>query len=116
MSRLPPIAGYVRRSLQLTSVHVVNEEEARELARQELASEDFVITGTKRISGAWLVSYNNRKFVETGDIRYAEAGPGPLLVYDSGRIASGPGSTRVRRSPMSKTLHEWLVGGQLEQP
>ena len=42
-------------------VGVVNEVEARELARRELTSEDLVITSSERISRTWVVSFNNRK-------------------------------------------------------
>jgi hypothetical protein len=87
----------------------VNEEEARELARRELASKDFVITGAKRIGLTWVVSYNSRKYVESGDLRYFETGPGPILVSDSGRVMRAPGTTPTRRPSGSKTLAEWAA-------
>ena len=48
----------------------MNEEEARELARRELASQELDITGAPRISKTWVVSYDTRTYVNTGDVRY----------------------------------------------
>jgi hypothetical protein len=46
----------------------MEEEEARELVGRELASDNLVVTDTKCISRTWVVSFNNRKYVETGDL------------------------------------------------
>ena len=37
------------------------------------ASDNLVVTDTKCISRTWVVSFNNRKYVETGDLLYGLA-------------------------------------------
>jgi len=92
------------------NVGVINEDEARELVRRALdrASEYFVITDAKRISSTWVVSYNSRKYVETGDLRYFETGPGPILVSDDGRLMRAP-TGRPTRPSGSMTLAECIA-------
>ena len=46
----------------------MDEVEARELARRELGTDDLVITNANRIDRTWVISYNSRKYVETGDL------------------------------------------------
>ena len=76
----------------------------RELIVRELGAER-VITGIKRISRSWVVTWESRKYVETGDIRYLEAGPWKTyLVSDSGVVVGAQGTnllphaTRERQS------------------
>jgi hypothetical protein len=85
---------------------VVNDEEARELTRRELSSDSLVITDSKRINRTWVVYFNNRRYVETGDVLYFETGPGPILVSDSGRVMRAPGTTRPIRTSERKSLAE----------
>jgi hypothetical protein len=95
----------------------VDEVEARELARRELGNENLVITDAKRIGQTWVVSYNSRKYVETGDLRYYETGPSlRILVSDDGRVVRAPGSTRPTRPSGSKTLAESLAESEQQQP
>ena len=51
-----------------------------------LSGVEYVVTSVERISRTWCVHYNNRRYVETGEIRYALAGNGPILVSDDGTI------------------------------
>ena len=84
----------------------MDEEEARELARRELSSDSLVITDSKRISRNWVVYFNHRKYVETGDSLYFETGPESILVSDSGSVVRAAGSTRPTRTSARKTLAE----------
>lgn len=101
---------------QLTNVRLVNERDARELARRELASEDLVITGASRISKTWVVSYDTRKYVDTGDVLYMLTGPGPLLVSDGGSVVRGPDTTRPKRTSRPKTIAEAVAEFEQQQP
>jgi hypothetical protein len=47
---------------------------------------EFVITHVTRISRTWCVFYNNRRYIETGEISHALAGNGPVLVSDEGVV------------------------------
>jgi hypothetical protein len=94
----------------------MHEEEARELARRELASDSLVIMDSKRFSRTWVVSFNTRKYVETGDVRYFETGPGPILVSDRGRVMRAPGTTRPTRTSRRKTLAESAAEFEQRQP
>ena len=98
------------------SVGVMDEEEARELASRELASDNLVITDAKRISRTWVVSFNNRKYVETGDLLYFETGPGPILVSDSGRVGRAEGTTRRTATSRHMTLAESVAEFEQQQP
>lgn len=51
-----------------------------------LSNAEFVITSVARISRTWCVHYNDRRYVDTGEIRYALAGNGPILVSDAGDV------------------------------
>ena len=102
--------------MQLTNVRVVNEQEARELARRALASEDLVITGASRISKTWVVSYDTREYVDTGDDLYMLTGPGPILVSDGGSVVSGPGTTRPNRTAGPTTIAEAVAEFEQQQP
>jgi len=94
----------------------VDEVEARELARRELGTDDLVITNANRIGRTWVISYNSRKYVETGDLRYYETGPSlRILVSDSGQVMRAP-SRRLTRPPGSKTLAEFLAESEQQQP
>jgi len=85
----------------------MDESIARDLAAAELASMqarvdtvdqdktlhglppsgvEFVITTIQRISDTWCVFYNNRAYLDTGNIGHALAGNGPILVSPQGRI------------------------------
>lgn len=112
--KVPPFAGYRWALFEAHSVCVVDEVEARELARRELGSENLVITDAKRIGRTWVVSYNSRKYVETGDLRYFETGPGPILVSDSGLVMRAT-SRRPTRPSGSKTLAEWVAEFEQQQ-
>jgi len=103
----------VGRFSQLSTVRVVNEEEARELARRELASEELVITGTSRISETWVVAYNSRTYVETGDVLELLTGPGPIFVSDSGRVGRAEGSPR--RTSKSRRMTQAESVAEFEQ-
>jgi hypothetical protein len=82
----------------------VEEAEARELAGRDLASEDLVVVGARRVSQTWVVSYNTRQYVETGDLGHYLTGPGPILVSDGGRVMRVPGS-----EPGSKSLEDLIA-------
>jgi hypothetical protein len=112
---VPPYTGWAELSKQLTSVRVVNEQDARELAPRELASEDLVITSASRISKTWVVSYDARKYVETGDVLYMLTGPGPLLVSDGGTVVRGPGTTRPAHTSRPKTIDEAVAEFEQQQ-
>jgi hypothetical protein len=98
------------------SVGVMNEEEARELALRELGSDSFVITDSKRIGRTWVINYQSRKYVETGNVLYMESGPGPIFVSDSDYVVRGPGTTRPTQSAGSKTLAESVAEFEQQQP
>jgi len=103
-------------SVEAHNVGVVDEVEARELARRELGTDDLVITNASRIGRTWVISYNDRNYVETGDLRYYETGPSlRILVSDSGRVMRAP-SRRLTRPPGSKTLAELLAESEPQQP
>ena len=101
--------------MQFIRFGAVDEEEAHELARRELASTDLVITGSKRIGETWVVHYDNRKYVETGDVRYVEIGPGPILVSDDDRVTRAPGRS-ISRPESAMTLEQLLAGDEPKQP
>jgi hypothetical protein len=68
-------------------VIVVDEGRARELAQRFLketirpkVAHDLVLTTVDQYENCWVVTYNTRRFAETGEIRYALAGNGPLIV------------------------------------
>jgi hypothetical protein len=71
-------------------------EEAKLLAQQYLESlgtEPFAFYDhlSERRSYGWVLFYNSRQFIETGNILYAFGGNGPLVVLDaSGEVASLP--------------------------
>jgi hypothetical protein len=94
----------------------VNEQDARELARRELASEDLVITGASHISKTWVVSYDTRKYVDTGDVLYMLTGPGPLLVSEGGSVARGPGTTRPTHTSRPETIAEAVAQFERQHP
>jgi Immunity protein 35 len=103
-------------SEQITSVRVVNEQEARELARRALASEDLAITGASRISKTWVVSHDTREYVDTGDDLYMLTGPGPLLVSEGGRLVRGPGTTRPTHTSRPETIAEAVAEFEQQHP
>jgi hypothetical protein len=82
----------------------VDETENHEIAGRDLASDDVIVVGARRISLTWVVSYNTQEDVETGDISHHLTGPGPILVSDGGRVMRVPG-----HEPGSKSL-EALTG------
>ena len=47
---------------------------------------EFVITQVTRISRTWCVFYNNRRFIETGEIGHALGGNGLVLLRDEGVV------------------------------
>jgi hypothetical protein len=94
----------------------MDEEEARELASRERASDSLVITDAKRIGGTWVVSFNNRKYVETGDLRYYETGPGPILLSDSGHVGRAEGSTKRTAASRRMTLAESVAEFEQQNP
>lgn len=74
--------------LWLTST--VDAEEAQRLAEAELATGDQrhgpTVTSVRRISRTWVVFWNSRLFVETGDEMQMLGGNAPLMVSDDGRV------------------------------
>jgi hypothetical protein len=94
----------------------MNEEEARELARREMASDNLAITDSKRISKTWVVSFNDRRYVETGDDSYFLTGPGPILVSDRGRVMRAPGTTRSTPTSRRATLAESVAEFENQEP
>ena len=89
------------------SVGVMNEEEARELALRELGSDSFVITDSKRIGRTWVINYQSREYVETGNVLYMESGPGPIFVSDSGHVMRGPVRLDRRVRLEARPLPSW---------
>ena len=98
------------------NVGVVTEEEACELARRELDTEDLVITGASRISKTWVVAYNSRTYVETRDVLDFLTGPGPIFVADSGRVGQAEGSTRRTATSRRLTLAESVAEFEQQKP
>jgi hypothetical protein len=94
----------------------VTEEEACELARRELATEDLVITGASRFSKTWVVAYNSRKYVETGDVLDLLTGPGPIFVSDGGPVGQAEGSTRRTATSRRMTLAESVAEFEQQKP
>jgi hypothetical protein len=93
----------------------MEEEEARELVQQQLHAE-FAVTGVERISKTWVVSWESRKYIETGDLRFVETGPGKkYLVSDAGQITRTPGTTRSRSTTKRKTLLELVAEFEEDQ-
>jgi hypothetical protein len=63
------------------------DEEALEVAfafladrSDEIRTGEWVITGAREHETAWSVSYQSRAFIDSGDIRRALAGNGPVVV------------------------------------
>ena len=42
--------------------------------------DEYVITGVERVSQTWVVHYQSRRHLESGEIRHARAGNGPIRV------------------------------------
>jgi Immunity protein 35 len=66
---------------------VENEREARVIAQRFLDEEiqsksryELVLTDVLEFPHCWVVGFNARQFVETGDFRHALAGGGPIIV------------------------------------
>jgi hypothetical protein len=92
----------------------MEEEEARRLVELQLQA-DFAVTGVERISKTWVVSWESRKYIETGDLRFVETGPGKrYLVSDTGRITRTPGTGMSRSAAKRKTLLELVA--EFEEP
>jgi len=92
----------------------VDDQEACDLVRQVLGDEE-VVTGATRIGRTWVVSHQSRTFVESGDVRYIEAGPGPMLVSDSGSVVGGPGTTPAPGASR-RTLDEAVAEFERQRP
>jgi hypothetical protein len=87
----------------------MEEEEVRELVQRQLHA-DLAVTGVERISKTWVVSWESRKYIETGDVRYVETGPGKkYLVSDAGQITRTPGTAMSRTTSKRKTLLELVA-------
>lgn len=76
---------------------MIDRTEAEQSARRLLDDIDYdeelvlVDALTREGSTAWLFVYNSRRFVETGDHRYAFVGAGPILVdRTTGEAAFAP--------------------------
>lgn len=96
----------------------MDESIARELAAVELASMqarvdtvdqdkrrhglppsgvEFVLTSIQRIGDTWCAFYNNRAYVDTGNIIHALAGNGPILISAQGRIGHAGSALSVEQ-------------------
>ena len=83
---------------------VVDEARAREFAQRFLkdtiqpkVAHDLVLTTLDQYDNCWVVTYNTRRFSETGEIRYALAGNGPLIVNRrTGVVRQGRASRPIR--------------------
>jgi hypothetical protein len=89
----------------------MEEEEARKLVQRHLHAE-FAVTGVERISKTWVVSWESRKFIETGDVQFAEIGPRKqYLVSDAGRITGTPNTifsrSGIKRKPILELVAEF---------
>ena len=72
---------------------VLTVELARELAREKMESiaalagiECALLEHAVKTEKGWVFFYNSKKFIETGNISFALAGNGPLLVAQDGAI------------------------------
>ncbi len=82
---------------------MVDEARVRELAQRFLretvqpkVAYDLVLTTVESYDKCWVVTYNTRRFSETGEIRYALAGNGPLIVNRrTGAVRQGLASRPV---------------------
>lgn len=70
----------------------MTHDDARQLALAKLRTyespEELVLLDSQTVERpyGWVFFYNSRRFVETGNVLYALAGNGPLLVCDDGSI------------------------------
>jgi hypothetical protein len=68
----------------------MTEEKAREFARQYLAEvgneSEIDISVLEQYVFGWVVYYNTKKYIETGDEHYALEGNSPLLVSADGKV------------------------------
>lgn len=66
---------------------MVDRAEAMQLAQefierevQPSIAEEVILTRLREFPDVWVAGYNTRAFVETGSIRHALAGGGPILI------------------------------------
>jgi len=70
----------------------VSREDARALAADLVASLgaqvdlEFIIVDEIEIGEGWVFFYNDKEYVETGDISLALAGNGPIFIDREGRV------------------------------
>lgn len=50
----------------------------------EFRTGEWVLTGVEEYDSAWAVFYNTRKYADSGELRDALAGNGPLIVPKAG--------------------------------
>jgi hypothetical protein len=69
----------------------MTEDDARRVATlvlserfPEFRAGEWVLTDVNEYDTAWAFAYNDRRFVESGDLRHALAGNGALVVPKSG--------------------------------
>ena len=65
---------------------------ARELLSDVIGpriGQELVITSVTEHPYCWVVTYNTKRFGETGEKRYALAGNGPLIVNKTGNLRQG---------------------------
>lgn len=88
---------------------MLTKAEALELVSRQLeamspADEFVVIEGKTEERGfGWVVFYNSRKFVETGESRYRLAGNGPVIVNKHDASVEFFGAAR----PVSEVIEEY---------
>ena len=90
-------------------LRVMDEETARQLVQQDLVAGQ-VVTGVKRVSNTWVVTWAQQKYLETGDFRWIEAGPShTYLVSDRGAFTRTQGTTRSRATSRRQSLEEQIA-------
>jgi hypothetical protein len=66
----------------------VAERKVRAIA--DACNDEFGIVGNETIDEGWLFYYNSKAFIETGNVRDALAGNGPIFVDRNGAVTVLP--------------------------
>jgi hypothetical protein len=80
----------------------MNEERARQMASEYIARElqrwatvELAISAIKEFDTCWIVLYNSRRYIETGEDDFKIIGNAPLIINKRTRIIRA-GVTRLR--------------------
>ena len=71
---------------------MISREQAAEIVLRKLNrdpaedQEEFVVTAVRAKDYGWVVFFDSKRFLETGETRYAIAGNGPVVVEHDGSM------------------------------